>query len=357
MPWDTIALRWPAPLRAGDRIVVTAPSSGVPPPLHPRLDLVLGHLRAQGFMVEEGRCLREQHGSASAPADERAAELMQALLRDDVAAVFPPWGGELAMELLDRLDWAALAGARPKWLIGFSDTSTLQVPLTLRAGWPTAHGAGLMDLAPAQADPLTAGMLGHLGTAHGGRFEQAQSQRWQRQWTDFATHPDCAFELTEPTAWRWLNAPPGHDPEQPLRFGGRLLGGCLDTLVHLAGTAHAPWPGAGTLLCLENAEMSPVALVRALHRLRWAGWFDTGLAGVLWGRSSAPDSTRPDALRYEEAIRRELGRLPCPVLVDVDIGHQPPQLLLVNGAWADVSWSASAGGRIVQTLGGSARAA
>jgi muramoyltetrapeptide carboxypeptidase LdcA involved in peptidoglycan recycling len=350
MLWNASALRWPAPLKRGDRIVVTAPSSGVPAALHPRLDLVLGHLRAQGLVVEEGRCLRDERSSASAPAAARAAELMHSLLRDDVAAVFPPWGGELAIELLDRLDWAALAQAKPKWLIGYSDTSTLQVPLTLRAGWPTAHGACLMDLAPAQTEVLTTQMLGHLGTPRGGRFAQAQSRHWQRKWTDFAAQPGCAFDLTEPTARRWLNAPAGHTEEQTLHLSGRLLGGCLDTLVHLAGTPHLPWPGAGTLLFLENAELSPVGLVRALHRLRWAGWFEAGLAGVLWGRSAAPDSTAAEALRYEEAIARELGTLPCPVLVDVDIGHRPPQLLLVNGAWADVHWSAAHGGRVAQTL-------
>ena len=39
-----------------------------------------------------------------------------------------------------------------------------------------------------------------------------------------------------------------------------------------------------------------------------------------------------------------------PVLVDVDIGHRPPQLLLVDGALARVQWQALAGGTLVQTL-------
>ena len=75
-----MAVRYPRPLRPGDRVVVTAPSSGVEPPLHPRLDLVLTHLRAQGFEVEEGQCLRDEAHSASAPADVRAPELMRTLM-------------------------------------------------------------------------------------------------------------------------------------------------------------------------------------------------------------------------------------------------------------------------------------
>jgi muramoyltetrapeptide carboxypeptidase LdcA involved in peptidoglycan recycling len=344
--------RYPAPLRAGDRIVVTAPSSGVEPPLHRRLNLVIGHLRAQGFVVEEGRCLRDERASASAPADERAAELMQALLRPDVAAVIPPWGGELAIELLDRIDWAALAAAPPKWLLGYSDTSTLMLPLLLHAAWASAHGPCLMDLAPGQDDPLTAGVMPALALPSGSLFRQRQSTHWQRQWTDFALVPDTTYALTEPTRWWPL------DGADTVHCRGRLAGGCLDTLMHLAGgpfgdlaacIARCRAAGDGVLLYLENAGLSPTDAVRALHRLRWAGWLD-GLAGVLIGRSAAPDTGEASALHWADALRGMLGGLPCPVLVDMDIGHRPPQLLLVNGALAEVTWSAAGGGEVVQRL-------
>ncbi len=343
---------YPAPLRAGSRIAVTAPSSGVPLPLYPRLDLNLAHLRAQGFIVEEGRCLRDEQMSASASAEVRAAELMHFLLRDDIDAIFPPWGGELAIELLDRLEWAALQHARPKWLIGYSDTSTLMLPLALRLGWASAHGPCLMDLAPGQNDALTRGTLGVLATPPGGMVTQRQSPRWQSQWADFALAPDVTYALTEPTQWRCLNRP----ADSPLHFSGRLIGGCIDTLMHLAGSAFGNVPGfvqrcgsEGAILYLENAELSPTALVRALHRLRWAGWLD-GLAGLLIGRSAAADATGADELRYETALQREFGGLSFPVLVDVDIGHRPPQLMLVNGALAEVDWSKKDGGGLTQTL-------
>ena len=87
---------FPAPLRPGDLVAITAPSSGVPLALHPRLDLALKHLRSQGFRVVEGECLREQKRSASAPREERAAELSRFLHDPEVAAIIPPWGGELA---------------------------------------------------------------------------------------------------------------------------------------------------------------------------------------------------------------------------------------------------------------------
>jgi muramoyltetrapeptide carboxypeptidase len=346
-------IRYPAPLRPGARIAVTAPSSGVEPPLHPRLDLCIGQLRAQGFTVEEGRCLRNEHRSASAPAAERAAELMHFLQRDDIHAVIPPWGGELACEILDRLDWAALAAAQPKWLLGYSDTSTWLVPITLRLGWATAHGPCLMDLVAGQRDPLSAGVMPALATPTDGRFTQRPSSHWQRQWTDFAAVPGCTYTLTEPTRWRALRG------EAELACSGRLIGGCIDTLMHTAATPFGDVAGfiaqhraEGVLLYLENSGLSPTDWVRALHRLRWAGWLNAaaGLTGVLVGRSAAKDSTGATDLRWADALHSTLAALPCPVLVDMDIGHLPPQLLLVNGALATVQWHERGGGTITQAL-------
>lgn len=344
-------IRYPRPLQAGDLIAVTAPSSGVEPALHPRLDLVIGHLRAQGFRVEEGQCLRDEQHSASAPAADRAAELMHFLLRDDVAAIIPPWGGERAIEILDRLDWPALAAARPKWLLGYSDTSTWLLPMSLRLGWATAHGPGLMDLVAGQPDALTQGVMGVLRTPAGGSVVQRQSSHWQLQWTDFAQVPDTTYQLTEKTRWWALRG------EQEVSFSGRLMGGCLDTLMHTAGTAHgdvahfiAQHKSAGTVLYLENSGLSPTDWVRALHRLRWSGWLDVpgGLRGVLVGRSTGPDTSGPSQLRYVNALHATLADLPCPVLVDVDVGHRPPQMVLVNGALAQVQWQAQDGGQVTQ---------
>src|SRR5690606_1301094 len=100
---------------------------------------------------------------------------------------------------------------------------------------------------------------------------------------------------------------------------------------------------------LENASLSPLALLRALWALRLAGWFD-GLRGVLIGRNATPDPTDPAELSALDALQAVLAGLPYPVLYDVDIGHRPPQFALVNGARAEVRWSPSQGGHLTQEL-------
>ncbi|MEK8030614.1 S66 peptidase family protein [Ideonella sp. DXS29W] len=330
-------IRFPRPLRPGDTVAITAPSSGVATTgALARLDLVLDHLRSRGFRVVEGDCLRTQRHDQSAPAAQRAAELMRFLTDPAVAAVLPPWGGERAIELLPRLDFGALRPLPPKWLLGFSDISTLQMPLLLRASWASAHGSNLMDLAPSQTDPLVRGVLDVLSHDGVAPLRQAASPRFQVTWTPFETDAAAAFNLTEPTRWRRLD---GRD-EEAITLRGRLIGGCLDTVSRLAGTPFGDVPGfirkhraEGVLLYLENCEQNPCEMLRTLYSLRLHGWFE-GLAGVLLGRSAAPEVTNAQRLDHAGAMHEALGDLPCPVLVDLDIGHRQPQFTLVNGALA-----------------------
>ncbi|MCX7175074.1 MAG: LD-carboxypeptidase [Proteobacteria bacterium] len=346
--------RFPKPLHPGDLIAVTAPSSGVSGNALTRLDLVLDHLRSSGFRIVEGQCLRNQFKNASASREARAAELTRFLLDLEVTAIMPPWGGELAIELLELIDFEALRSIEPKWLLGFSDLSTLHLPLTLVAGWATAHGTNLMDLAPTQTDPLTTAVLDVLASDLAAPVVQESSKLFQTKWVDFAIRADAPLNLSEPTHWKRLDG-----LRERIKFQGRLIGGCLDTIPRLAGTSYGDIPTfiqssgtGGTILYLENVEMSPCGVVRALWSLRLNRWFE-GLSGLLIGRSAAPEPTAADSLTYHEALTAVLGDLKCPVIVDVDIGHQAPQFTLINGAFAEVVFDGS-GGRLMQWRGGPA---
>lgn len=341
--------RCPKPLAAGDLIAITAPSSGVPPSRHARLDRALEALRQRGYRVLEGTCLRAEHQQASAPAAQRAAELMRFLHDPEVAAVMPPWGGERAIELLPLLDFEALAALPPKWIVGFSDLSTLQLPLLLRAGWSSLHGPNLMEHGAAEVDATTAGVWPLLAAAPGETLQQPASRafRGAGQQVDWGVDPAAGFRLSEPTQWARLDG-----AAAPLTLQGRLIGGCLDTIARLAGTPYGDLPGfvracgsAGTLLFLENCEMAPCELLRALSSLRLHGWFD-GLAGLLLGRSAGP-ATQGD-LGTRQVLLDVLGDLPLPVLVDLDIGHVPPQLSLLQGGLARLHFDGAGGGWVEQ---------
>lgn len=110
----------------------------------------------------------------------------------------------------------------------------------------------------------------------------------------------------------------------------------------LAGTPYGDAPGfarryapEGTVVYLEAAGSDSVSVLRMLTSLRLAGWFEQA-TGVLIGRTAG--ASLPE-LSQEDAVRRALGDLGVPVILDVDTGHQPPQMPLVNGALAEIALS------------------
>lgn len=319
-------IRFPPPLGPHARITVTSPSSPVPPALEPRLDLVVDGLRGRGWVVRESR-VRDSEPTLAA---ERLDAWMTALLDDGCDAVLPPWGGDEAIELLEGMDFERLATAAPKWILGYSDISTLLLPMLLRAGWASAHGPNLMDLVPAQRDPLSVRTLDWLSGAQ--PFTQHASSDFQIAFVDWARHPGAPFQLDQPTLVATLDG-------RPIRARGRLIGGCIDTLMSLVGTPFGDVPGflrahrdEGVIVFLENCDLHSQALLRALTHLRLAGWFD-GASAVLVGRTQAKEMS---AQAQASVLRRVLGAMGIPVAYGLDIGHQPPQWTLVQGALASV---------------------
>jgi muramoyltetrapeptide carboxypeptidase LdcA involved in peptidoglycan recycling len=316
---------FPPPLRPGSKIGIVAPSSPVPAALAPRLELVKTTLRAHGWTPLESDCLRAEQ---TAPWETRVRAWMEALLSDEIDAVMPPWGGDLAIEVVARMDFAALREARPKWILGYSDISTLLVPMLLELGWASAHGPNLMDLVPMQRDPISLGCLPALSSD--APFTQRSSSHHQTAFVDWKRHPDAPFQLDQPSFVETLDG-------RALRVEGRLIGGCLDTISSLAGSRfgdvsrfvkqHAD---EGVILFLENCELSPGQAARALSQLRLAGWLD-GVRALVLGRSQAPDARGEG---YVRSMRSSFADLPVPVVLDADIGHVPPQWTMIEGALA-----------------------
>lgn len=326
------ALRFPRPLRHGDRIGVTSPSAGASGDAATRIEFCIDWLRGRGFEVEVGECM-DGTGLTSAPAEQRAAELTRMLADPAIACVVPPWGGETAIDLVDLLDWDALADAEPTWLVGYSDLATVLVPVTTRLGWATVHGDNLADTPYVVPD----GLLHWLDLVGGeGPFVQRDSGL-VADWVRLGTDPR-ATQWTHVRDGRWEVLGGDGAERAGVDVTGRLIGGCTETIANLAGTpygdvrAWAEGLDEPTIVYVEACEENAVNICRYLHSMRLAGWFDRA-AAVLVGRTNAPD--HPD-LTQREAVVDALGRLDLPVVVDLEIGHVPPHLPLVNGALARV---------------------
>lgn len=335
-------LQFPARLKRGDRIGVTSPSAGVSGAEAERIDFCIGWLRDAGFDVVVGT-LMDGTAITAGPAADRAAELTAMLCDPQIRCVIPPWGGETAIDIVDLLDWEAIAAAEPTWLVGFSDISTLLVPLTTRLGWATVHGDNLADTPYTVPD----GLLGWLDIVAGTGPHRQQDSGLIADWWRFEEDPHATQWKTVGRG-RWELHGGGS-----LHVTGRLIGGCVETIGTLAGTpygdvcafgrAHA---ADGLIVYLEAAGDDAATICRTLHGLRLAGWFDDARA-VLIGRTNAPDHPQ---LSQREAVLDALGRLGVPIVFDMEIGHVPPHLPLVNGALATLTIDGEVR-EIVQQLG------
>lgn len=123
------------PLRPGDTIGFASPCSlataeGFAP--------ILQAAREMGFRVREARNLYAHGWDYSASAQERADDLNQLILDDEVRLIFFG-GGEGADEVLPLLDFAA-AAAHPKRWCSYSDGTTILNTVWAKAGVMTYYG-------------------------------------------------------------------------------------------------------------------------------------------------------------------------------------------------------------------------
>ncbi|REK71728.1 S66 family peptidase [Paenibacillus paeoniae] len=320
-------------LRQNATIGVTAPSSGVQKEIQFILTEAVAKMNKEGFAVVIGETPWKQLKAKSSPAMERATELNAMMADKNIDIIIPPWGGELLIELLEHLDFANYSA---KWLLGYSDTSLLLLAVTLATGIATAHGTNLVDLRGEFWDDTTAAWLQALRTKTGKSIVQQSSPFYQKEW-NFEEPSPCVFHLTEPTSWKTVSGKSVH-------MEGRLLGGCIDIIRHLAGTPFGDIhgfrkkhiPGERIVWYFENCELRTTDLKRSLVQLKLAGWFDH-CSGLMFGRSAA--NAPVEDYEIEDVYRDLAEELDVPIIYDIDCGHVPPQMTFINGAYGEIAVS------------------
>lgn len=280
----------PPRLRTGDRVAVVAPAGIV---ASERLDAGVAVLRSWGLRVHVGHHVLRRHPRLHhlAGADvERAADLVAAWADPSTRAVIAARGGCGVHRFLDTLDWAALAAAGPKVLVGFSDVTALHEAFAQRLGLVTVHGPVACSLGEAP------------------EVERA----WLRS----------LLMDPEPVSWD------GDDVLVAGSADGVLTGGNLAVLAAGLGTAESR-PATGAVVALEEVGEEPYRIDRMLTHLLRTGWFD-GVRGVVLGhftRCGDPGQVRA-------VLSERLGGLGVPVLAGLPFGHQAPNLALPLGVRA-----------------------
>ncbi len=288
----------PPPLRRGDVVRVVAPSSPFDPELFQKgLDVLRGRF---GLVPRMRPDIESREGYLAGDDARRLSEWLEAASDADARAIWCARGGYGAMRLLPKMEAGRLFHP-PKVVVGFSDITAIHAVLN-RAGLVTVHGpvvTQLPRLGPESLDHLEVLLFG-------------------------GAPPPSERSSTPPAPGR------GVVGGAVLRAGvasGPLLGGSLNVLSHLCGTAWQP-RFAGAVLFLEDVGERPYRIDRMLTQLRLSGALDR-VAAVCLGQFTRCDD--PD-LPGVEVARRFAWEMNVPAIEGVQAGHEDVNLALPMGS-------------------------
>lgn len=288
------ALTTPAPLRSGDLVRLVSPAS---PVSEAALQRTISILESWGLSVDCGAHVLSCHGYLAGTDEERLADLDAAIGDPAVRAIIAARGGKGSYRIADRLDFAAMR-RDPKWLVGFSDITILQLALQKNCGLVCAHGAVSFDVEGSGIE------------AHAASLRQALMETGSLHLT--ARHDEPTHILTRGG-----------------RVRGRFIGGNLDLVATAAGWALPDLRGA--ILLLECIDKHPGEVDRPLTMLRKGGHLE-GVAGFAIGRLTGMSEKGSAMLRA--IFADHLRHFDVPVLGGLPIGHGPDAVALRTGGMA-----------------------
>lgn len=330
-------MRYPEFLKQNGTIGFVAPSFGcATEPYRTCFDHALERFSQMGYQIQLGENCYESRGIGISNTPQACGEELNRAFAGDADVLIACGGGELMCEVLDHVDFEALRTGKPKWYMGYSDNTNLTFLLntlcdTAAVYGPSAASFGMEPWHPAISDALA--------VLTGEKRSFAGYDLWERASLKDEEHPLVPYHVTQPRVLRLYQ---GNQPVEAAEVSGRLAGGCMDCLNNLVGTCYdrvrefnERYRQDGILWFLEACDLNVFDIRRTLWHMKHAGWF-AGAKGFLIGRPLCFGQEMMGLDQYK-AVTDVLGDLNVPILMDLDIGHLPPQVPLISGACARVS--------------------
>lgn len=282
------------PLPDGGTIGVAALAS--PYDMRSELERGVEWWETRGYRVKLASGVHDRDDYVAGDATSRAHDLHTLFADPEVDVVQALQGGFGASEILPHLDFDLIA-ANPKPFVGYSDITSLHVPIRQRAGFPTFYGVGLVGVGAPETTDFTRERLRDVlrGEVTG----------------EVPRDPDDPYVRAI----------------APGRATAPLVGGCLWLLLQTLAT---PWEleTDGAILFFEDTHAPPYYVDGQLTQLRHAGKLEN-LAGVVVGdmyRCDYGDLPRDVSdwratKSIEDVLDKHLEPLGVPVLYKLPLGH------------------------------------
>lgn len=286
---------WPEPLKSGDKVAITAPSS---PVSDEKLAVSIESVKFLGLEPVVMSSCRMHHGYLAGSDSQRADDINAAFCDNDIKGIFCLRGGYGTTRILPMIDFDMIR-KNPKVFIGYSDISSLHFNINQKSGLITFHG------------PMPT--------------------------TDYRVHEGFTNDslrscLFTPEKLREVTNPAG-EKIHLLRGGtasGRLVGGNLSLM---AGTLGSPYEvdTKGKILFIEDVDEQPFRIDKMLTALSLAGKF-RDCAGIILGTFERCEEKEHPALSLMEIFEEVVLPWDKPTILNLRAGHIYPQSTLPMGA-------------------------
>ena len=288
----TVTLQCAKPdyLKAGDKVALISPSYHTP---MENVDKVADVIRGWGLVPVIGPNVGKiDAGCYAGTVEERVSDIRWALGQSDVKAILCNRGGYGTIKLIDVLSLEEIA-ADPKWIIGFSDISTLH-GLWSRAGVMSVHGTMSSFLAAGGTDATSTLMR------------------------DLLMGKVPCYEV------------PPHPQNIVGKATGVLVGGNICTFAPNLGTKADATLGNDLILFIEEVEESMHNIDRQFNILAINGVLERCKGVILGEFTDCGTEFTFDSV--EEMLCNYLKDWGIPVLCGFPAGHGEVNLPLVMGA-------------------------
>lgn len=322
-------LIYPEKLDIKDTIGITAPSAMAN---LDKIDIAENNLRSLEFNIIETEDVRKEQGIVSDSAINRANELLELYRNPEVKYIISARGGEFLMEILPYLEKnKEIIKNNPKWFQGYSDNSLLNLYITTNFNIATVHMENIGDFA---MNPMHKTLKNTIKFMTDKNNIIIQNSFGKYQKDEFIDGNLRGYNLTEDDIYK-CNM-------ENVRFSGRIIGGCIDVFQMILGTKmdntlnFVSQFDEGVIWYIDDCELMPCELYRRLWYMKEEGLFNN-TNGFLIGRSRMEDENQE--FSFYDAINRALSDLNKPIVYKVDIGHIPPQFLIVNGSYTTFEYN------------------
>ena len=288
----------PRALKKGDKVVIISPAGAVYDDA--KIKEFKNTLINLGFVVTLAKSVSKTYGYLAGTDEERAADVNEAFADKSIKGIFCTRGGWGCARILDLLDYKSIA-ENPKFIMGFSDITSLLIGIQTKVNLITFHGpVGLSSWDPFSVSCFNnTTMLGHKNIFP-------------------CINEDNVFALAPGIAQ------------------GELIGGNLSVFISLIGTKYLP-DFDRKILFLEELNEEPYKIDRMLMQIKQSGIFDK-LAGLVFGVfSNCHPENIDQSFPLLEVIKYHVLPLNIPVIYNAPFGHTTKKWTIPIGALAEIN--------------------